>query len=395
MQFLKNNWRATLIGSSATFIGIGLERFAFTPLIPTLIAQDWFDNSEAAFLGAANLLGYLFGAISAKRISDRFGDARLIMVAVLFSALSFLLCAWPEPFSWFFLWRLISGITGGWLMVIGPSIAISHTKHEDRPVVGTLAFMGIGAGAVLSAVFIPPLLEVNLTVAWLVLGGMVVAVGMAAIAAASGLPSVKSIQPGRAPEITFAKLDRAPIIAVILVLIAYVGDAIGFVPHTVFWVDFLERDAGLPVEAANLQWALFGFGALLGPIAAGRVVSIVGWNKSLFGALLLKAVAVTLPFITVSLIARSFSSVVVGALVPGVVALTSGRIAELVGSENHKAFWAKATAAFALGQAASGYAMAEVLLLTGEYRPLFLISGLVLLISSISALSSHFVKAKT
>ena len=45
-------WRATLAGLGASFVGIGLARFAYTPLIPALIAARWFTPSEAAYLGA-------------------------------------------------------------------------------------------------------------------------------------------------------------------------------------------------------------------------------------------------------------------------------------------------------------------------------------------------------
>ena len=55
-------WRAVLAGLCATLVGIGLARFAYTPLIPALIAEDWFSPSQAAYLGAANLAGYLAGA---------------------------------------------------------------------------------------------------------------------------------------------------------------------------------------------------------------------------------------------------------------------------------------------------------------------------------------------
>ena len=53
----------TLAGLCAVLVGIGLARFAYTPLIPALIAAQWFTAAEAAYLGAANLAGYLAGAL--------------------------------------------------------------------------------------------------------------------------------------------------------------------------------------------------------------------------------------------------------------------------------------------------------------------------------------------
>ena len=43
--------------------GIGLARFAYTPLLPALVDGNWFSTSQAAYLGAANLAGYLAGAV--------------------------------------------------------------------------------------------------------------------------------------------------------------------------------------------------------------------------------------------------------------------------------------------------------------------------------------------
>ena len=55
-------WRTTFAALCATLVGIGLSRFAYTPLIPALIDAGCFTPGQAAYLGAANLVGYLAGA---------------------------------------------------------------------------------------------------------------------------------------------------------------------------------------------------------------------------------------------------------------------------------------------------------------------------------------------
>lgn len=56
-------------GLCASLVGLGLARFAYTPLIPAIIAAKWFSPSDVVYLGAANLAGYLAGALlgAAKR----------------------------------------------------------------------------------------------------------------------------------------------------------------------------------------------------------------------------------------------------------------------------------------------------------------------------------------
>lgn len=62
-------WRATLAGLCASLVGIGFARFAFTPLLPALIEAEWFAPSQAVYLGAANLAGYLAGALLARAMA--------------------------------------------------------------------------------------------------------------------------------------------------------------------------------------------------------------------------------------------------------------------------------------------------------------------------------------
>src|SRR5215472_7934494 len=62
-------WRATISALCATLVGIGLARFAYTPLLPAIIEAHWFAASNAVYLGAANLAGYLAGALLATRMA--------------------------------------------------------------------------------------------------------------------------------------------------------------------------------------------------------------------------------------------------------------------------------------------------------------------------------------
>lgn len=71
-------WRATLAGFCASLVGIGLARFAYTPLLPAIVDAHWFTAASAAYLGAANLAGYLAGALmarSAARLSTSRGPS--------------------------------------------------------------------------------------------------------------------------------------------------------------------------------------------------------------------------------------------------------------------------------------------------------------------------------
>ena len=108
-----SGWRATLAGLCASLVGIGLARFAYTPLIPALIAAGWFAPAGAAYLGAANLAGYLAGALLARRMAQHATTAVVLRTNMLLATATFFACAVPLPFWWFFIWRFAAGVAGG------------------------------------------------------------------------------------------------------------------------------------------------------------------------------------------------------------------------------------------------------------------------------------------
>lgn len=370
---------AIAVGTTATLAAVGLARLAYTPLLPAVIHQGWFHSSQAVYLGAANLLGYLLGALLAVRLSERFDTRKLLGLSFVAIALSFVLCALPAAFSWFFVWRFISGLAGGLLMVVGPSVALTAIPPERRSAVASFVFTGIGMGAILSASLIPMLLRLNLTAAWLVLGLLSIVAGLLADWGLRRLAIRQPATAANAADNADAALPAPALsLAALLVVLAYGLDAIGFVPHTVFWVDFLDREKSLGTDAASMQWLLFGIGAIIGPLLAGYLGKRLGWHRSLALGFFIKAAAIAIPLLSITIFWRSASSLIVGIMVTGLVTLTSGRVMELVGPQAYKRVWGIGAVSFSSAQALSGYGMSALYGILGSYLPLFAIGSLVM-----------------
>ncbi|HVT28030.1 MAG TPA: YbfB/YjiJ family MFS transporter, partial [Lacipirellulaceae bacterium] len=88
-------WRSILCAFCASLIGIGLARFAYTPLLPAVIGAHWFDPSTAAYLGAANLAGYLAGALLGRAMASRLSLHVTLRLMMLIATAAFFACAWP------------------------------------------------------------------------------------------------------------------------------------------------------------------------------------------------------------------------------------------------------------------------------------------------------------
>jgi predicted MFS family arabinose efflux permease len=370
-------WRAALAGLCASLVGLGLARFSYTPLIPALIAADWFTPSGAAYLGAANLAGYLAGALLNRRIAAHAPAGTVLRAMMALATAAFFACAWPWSFSWFFVWRFAAGLAGGVLMVLAPSTVLSHVTPSQRGVVGGIIFTGVGLGIAASGTLVPFLLRFGLVQTWCGLGAL--ALALTALAW-RGWPNERA-RPAPAPEGAPRRSSNTRP-ALWALYLEYGLVAVGFVPHMLFLVDFIARGLGQGIDVGSRYWVLFGFSAMVGPVLAGHLADRIGFGPALRLALGGQAASVALLAVTDSLAMLIVSSVVVGALAPGLPLLVLGRVHELLprNARGQEAGWSRATATFALGQAGAAYGFSFLYAQTGSYPLLFeLAAGAVVL----------------
>ncbi|MFI7855336.1 YbfB/YjiJ family MFS transporter, partial [Acinetobacter baumannii] len=64
------------------------------------------------------------------------------------------------------LWRTISGIAGGLLMILAPSFAMKNIAVSQRLKVNFLGFSGIGAGVLSATLIIPALKNMPVQYVW-------------------------------------------------------------------------------------------------------------------------------------------------------------------------------------------------------------------------------------
>ncbi|MBS7812178.1 YbfB/YjiJ family MFS transporter [Roseococcus pinisoli] len=362
--------RSILSAFCASLIGIGLARFAYTPLLPAIVDAHWFAASTAAYLGAANLAGYLAGALLGRPLAARFGAVAVLRAMMLLATASFFACTHPVDFAWFFVWRLAAGVAGGALMVLAAPAVLPHLAPARRGLAGGLIFMGVGAGVAISGTLVPLLLQQGLSQAWLGLGALSMLLTATAWA---GWPREGALPP---PPVEKAAAHRPlPLRALYA---SYALNAAGWVPHMIFLVDFVARGLGQGVQAGSGYWILFGIGATLGPLLLGHFADRVGFGTALRLGFVLEAVAVALPAVATGPLALGASSLVVGAFVTGTVPLVLGRIGELLPGHHvrQKAAWSRATVFFALFQAVAAYGLSFVFTATGgNYQLLFLVGG--------------------
>ena len=379
MQQMKLLNRATFAGLAATLVGNGIGRFAYIALMPVLIQSGWFSSEDASTLGAATLIGYIFGAPASSFLQRYYSSGTLIRTSLLLSSFSYLGCALKTaPFEWFLTLRTIAGISGAILMVLAPPMIASLHPQEMKARISGVVFSGIGLGAMLSGTIIPLLIYQSVESAWLGMG----AIAFLATVLTWKTWSLEAKQSDCAMSPASCRdLSKRKRVSIRLVLLAYTFSAIGYLPHTLFWVDYIVRELGMSFASGGFYWAVFGIGSALGPIVTGILGDKVGLKKALLAAFICKATGVALPLMHTGEVALFVSSLLVGMFTPGIVTLVSTYTLELVGTQLHTKSWGTMTMAFAVSQGTVGFVMAHYAPQLTSYNVLFMLSASALILS--------------
>lgn len=343
---------ATFAGLSGSLVAIGLARFAYTPLIPSLIQAHWFTSAQAVTLGAANFAGYLIGALIGRPLASALSNRTALRMLMAVVTAAFFACAYPLSISWFFLWRLLSGISGGAIMVLVATSILPHIPVPRRGFVSGMIFLGLGLGIAASGTLIPELLHFGLRTAWFGLGA--VALVLTAVSW-FGWPSTNP--PAPIASATRHLAPQSNTLALRVLYAQYAANALGLVPAMILLVDYVARGLGKGAAIGANYWVLYGLAAIAGPVIAGNIADRIGYGKAYRVALLLQAAAVAMLAASGNPWVLAVSTVILGIFTPGVVPLALGRIHELVPHDHteQRASWSRATTAFALFQALAGY----------------------------------------
>ncbi|MDF2119531.1 YbfB/YjiJ family MFS transporter [Roseiarcaceae bacterium H3SJ34-1] len=373
-------WFATIAGLCASLVSIGFARFAYTPLIPPLIEAHWFSAADTVTLGAANYAGYFAGALLGRPMAAALSNRQALRILMVVASLAFFACAYPLSVSWFFVWRFLSGVSGGAIMVLVATTILPHVPAARRGFVSGMIFLGLGLGVAASGTIIPELLRFGLWETWMGLGTVSLV-----LTAVSWFGWPDAVPP--APSVTASGTigdhqSPAQKTALRVLYAQYAVNALGLVPVMILLADYVARGLGRGAHVGALYWILYGVSAIGGPLVAGRIGDIIGFRQTYRAALLAQAVATAALAASGNPVVIGLATVVLGMFTPGVVPVALGRINEILPHRHHaqRVAWSWATSAFALFQALAGYGYAFLFSHSGENYALIFMCGAVALI---------------
>ncbi len=331
-----------LAGLLSLAIGIGIGRFAYTPILPYMGAGLALDKSEAGLIASANFLGYLLGALAAAWRAPP-GDARFwLLGALALSGLSTGAMALTTELGAFLLLRFVNGIAGALAMVLASSLLMDRLATAGRDGWAAAIYAGVGAGIAISALAVPAAASASddWQGPWLFCGALCLAFSV--------VVGVLLPRP-QARTTAAAGVDRSSGQAGVRRLIAAYGlGGFGYVITATFIADMVRADPVLQ-PAEQMVWLCVG-------LTAAPSVALWGWagrrwgNRHAFAAgCLIQAAGVALSVLGGSVWLVMLAAGLLGGTVMGLTALGLIEVRRLSAGDPRRNL-ALMTAAWGLGQ---------------------------------------------
>ena len=322
-------WAIALAGMASLGVAMGIGRFAFTPILPMMLADGVLDLPAASWLASANYLGYLVGALLCMLqpwFWTRFprlpslAFSQLVRGGLLMTGVLTLAMGWLEAPAWPLL-RFLAGVTSGVVFVYTSGWCLSRLASLGVPSMGGFIYMGPGAGIVLSGLAASGMVAGRWTAAgaWLVFGALAFVLSALAWRFLQG--GTERLQPlaARSPqESGHVPADQASLktshgaAEMLLLTLAYGLAGFGYIITATF-LPVIARSALPGSHWLDLFWPLFGAGVMLGAWGATRLRSVADFRWLLLGGYLVQALA-----IAISLWSPSLAGFAIGSLFLGI-----------------------------------------------------------------------------
>ncbi|MCX2751295.1 YbfB/YjiJ family MFS transporter [Campylobacter sp. MIT 21-1682] len=357
----------------ATFVSNGLARFGYVVLIPLLILSGKMSEIQSVHLAIAILIGYIFGSFMINILHKYISLEAIAKLSFLIIALSFLAFVFDSlPFIFAWLFRFFAGAASAALIALAAPLFLPLVQKNKSSLFSGLIFSGIGFGAVCSGFILPYVASFNIDLVWILLFLVSLVSFLFALFSLKTLnPARKYIQKEQKFHISFFLW---------LLLLSYGLNAIGYLAHTLFWVDYLVRELGFSSMLAGTSWAFFGIGLALGAFGSGIVADTIGLKKAHIFVLSLKAFSCFIAAYSKDIFLLNLSVFIMGFTTTGNVALTNTMALNIVGKEYFARASSMLTLNFGIFQALFSLLFAFLLSFIG-YFYLFIICSFCLVVS--------------
>jgi MFS family permease len=174
------------VGTLCVFGAVGMGRFGYGMLVPSMQLGLGMNNVDAGILATANLVGYLVMSVIGGALATRFGARIVISAGMLLAGIGMVLTGWAALWMTAAVWRLLTGLGTGAVNVPTMGLVSAWFSRERRGLAVGVVLAGQAAALIVAGFLFPWILSVQgdmngWRLCWHLVGGLTIVLGVVAI----------------------------------------------------------------------------------------------------------------------------------------------------------------------------------------------------------------------
>jgi MFS family permease len=361
-------------GLLALAVGMGIGRFAFTPILPMMQEDAGVSIAMGGWLASANYAGYLLGALSVMGLRMRATSA--IRAGLVTIGLATLAMGLEGGLVWWLVLRLIAGVASAWVLINVSAWCLERLAALGRLGLTNTVFAGVGAGIVLAGGLCLALMHAGADSAraWTVLGA--ISLALALVIWPAFRRDASAIESRERAETRAVVWDRESL----RLVLCYGAFGFGYIIPATF-LPVMARQVIRDPAVFGWSWPVFGAAAMGSTLAVAALRSLMSNRRLWILSHLVMALGVALPVVWSSIVAVMLAGLLVGGTFM-VVTMVGMQEARSVAGARATGLMAALTSAFALGQIFGPIVVSYVVAAGGGFPAALLVAGAVLLLSA-------------
>lgn len=366
-------------GICSLILTVGIARFAYTPLLPAMVAQTGMTEVDAGWLATWNYLGYMTGALLAASLKSLQLKFQLFRVGLIVGVLSTVGMGMSQHMGIWIALRFVAGLSSAAGLLIGSGLVLSWLiTHGKKPELG-IHFAGMGLGIVTAGIVV--MVAGDLTDwrgQWFSFGALSLAL---LLPAWIWLPAPTPVPQGAQGALSDSGAPTPSRSWMRIMTAIYFCAGFGYVISATFTVAIMERMPALSGKG-NLVWVVVGLAATPACVVWDRIARSQGTVHALLIAFGLQIVSFLMLVFSQEAWAAFASAALYGATFIGIVSLTLTLIGRRFPSNPARAM-ARLTLSYGAAQVIAPALAGYVAFYTGSFSGALLLAAVVMAVGMV------------
>lgn len=395
---LHYGWIVLAIGMLVVFGSLGLARFGYTMVLPSMQAGLTLDNTQTGILATSNLIGYLVLAVIGGAAASRYGPRLVIGAGLSLAGVAMVLTGLANGFYSAAAWRALTGIGSGASNVPVMGLLASWFATKHRGLASGIAVAGSSLALIFVGFLVPRVLDIygenGWSMCWFIFGGVTLLVAIGGFFLLRNRPAERGLKPLGADredvvlipnveKLNWGRVYRSS--AVWHLGLVYVAFGFSYIIYMTFFTKHLIAEGAYSQEAAGSLFMTMGWVSLLCGLIWGAISDVIGRRRALIIVYLIHAISFSLFALWPAPPGFTLSAVLFGLTAWSIPAIMAAACGDVLGPRLAPAALGLITLLFGIGQAIAPSIAGAIADATGSFFAAFLLAAAVALLGALGS----------